>query len=130
MRSWLHLVVATVFTTSALASTSAAPDANRVDPWGVELSDFCDFRDGAPISDKCYGFVAGTAEELLGEDLFPERANAQRRFCPKRFDVPEMIAKIRPGLRENYGFCAGFCTSGSYVATELYRAYPCSPSKS
>jgi hypothetical protein len=127
MHTWHHFVTAIVFTTAVLPAASAAADEKfRIDPWGIELTDFCDFRDGAPISDKCYGFVAGVAESMLGEQV----GGPQLRFCPKHFDVPKMIAKIRPGLREHYGFCAGFCTSESYVATELYRAYPCPPSKS
>jgi hypothetical protein len=119
----------TVSFTAAFAGPDLSVHSNRlrVDPWGIELTDFCDLRDGAPISDMCYGFVAGVLEVMLAEEL-TRAPNEERRLCLLRVDVKVVIAKIRPGLRK-YGVCAGFCTSQSYVATEIYRAYPCRSSE-
>jgi hypothetical protein len=129
VRTWLGLVIAIISTISALAPASAADKILRVDPWGIELTDFCDLRDGAPISDKCYGFVAATVEATRDRDVTRRPDEKQRLCIPRRTDIAEMIAKIRPRLRMHFGLCAGLCTSEGYVASELYRAYPCPPSK-
>ena len=53
-------VVATLCSVSMFAATKTTPE---LDPFGVEpLNAICNMREGAPISDKCYGFVAGVTD--------------------------------------------------------------------
>ena len=118
------------------ATAFADPQTNvlKVDPWGIELTDFCDLRDGAPISEKCEGFVAGVVETTLAEDYINmgRRPDGKgwgppfnpRRLCLKRIDIKAIIQGIRPYLRTHFA-CAGFCTSASYVESALYATYPC-----
>jgi hypothetical protein len=102
-----------------------------LDPYnhGADFTTFCDFTEGAPISDKCYGFVAATVEIAMNERVlkYSQDKNQSRwRACvPVDLTVPQIFEQIRPNLRKNLGTCGGFCTSTFYIINALNETYPC-----
>ena len=108
-----------------IANTSANATPFGADPWGIEIGELCSLPDGAPIGDKCYGFIAGVVESLVGKEV-ARRPQDPRRLCGLPRDIRAIVTKIRPELRTSkFQICAGYCTTESYVASAIYDAYPC-----
>ncbi len=106
-----------------MTSANAAPFG--ADPWGIEIGELCGLRDGAPVGDKCYGFIAGVVEALIGTEV-ARQPQDPKRLCGLPGDVRAIVAKIRPELRTTkFQICAGYCTAESYAAAAIYDAYPC-----
>jgi len=116
------------------AAPRAAWERGYKDPWGIALTEFCDLRDRAPISEKCEGFVAGIVESTMLEGSYPEK-NPDGSWKPAPggecmnsggIDIKAIIANIRPALRDHVGICGGgVCSSSGYVKQALSIAYPC-----
>jgi hypothetical protein len=115
-------LLATALTASLWSGTSSAEGwAKGAGRW--DIFRICDLREGAPIGERCYGYVAATVEAVY-LDAF-EHASERRRACiPPDESIEQIIARIRPRLRE-MGLCYGACTSQSFLRMSLYQAYPC-----
>ena len=103
------------------AAAPPKPPAST-DPLGVEWIDkICDMREGAPISDKCYGFVAGVMESMDANNA----GEGHDTFCPKDAKISDFVSAVRKDIIKNGNACFGMCTSETWVSSALYRAYPC-----
>lgn len=91
---------------------------------GIDLDEICDLHSGAPISDKCYGFVGAIVEIVKIDSIQPPQFRRGPKACiPKGANITQIFEKIRPLLRTRV--CAGFCTQTSYVISSLHEAYTC-----
>jgi hypothetical protein len=99
------------------------------DARGVDIEEFCDFRPGVPISDKCYGFIEGVVGMLDNETMeaYSTTTPTGMRACiPHNLSVEQVFEAIRPLLARPLAFvCAGKCNSASYLTDALISVYPC-----
>lgn len=115
----------------AALTASLWSDASSAEGWaegaymGRDLFRICDLRDGAPIGERCYGYVAATVE-AVSLDAFQHPSERRHACIPPDESIEQIITRIRPVLRgPDYGLCYGACTSQSYLRISLYEAYPC-----
>ena len=96
---------------------------------GLDFREFCDLEDGAPISNKCMGFLAAVIEIEKGYvSLDPALASRLNRACiPPGVSIHQIFAVIRPQLRRmiESGTCIGLCDSTGYVMSSLAGNFPC-----
>jgi hypothetical protein len=124
-RTIVVLLALSLFTHVAIADPtgqSKIPD----DPFGIgiDFTEICDLHAGAPISDKCYGYLGAVIEIVKTDSVMPSRFRTRLKTCiPRGQNIAQIFEKIRPSLRVRV--CGGFCTSTGYVMESLYEAYPC-----
>lgn len=88
------------------------------------VNDFCDVGEGAPISERCIGFVAAIVEMRRDEKIFHN--SHQMDVCiPWGIKTTTVVKAIRPWLRQWGGICAGYCDASSYISGALNATYPC-----
>ena len=99
-----------------------APEASPT-MTGLPIGEFCDFRDGAALSQKCRGFIAGVADLVSSDNVAASGRRAHPATCvPYGLDVEEVYDKLRPHMQALN--CAGKCTATSDVLGALAKAYP------
>lgn len=104
------------------------PSQSKFDPdvfgIGINFDEICDLHSGAPIADKCYGFIGAVVEIAKTQSAMEPPFRSGPKTCiPKGPTIAEIFEKIRPSLRVRV--CAGFCTQTGYVISALHEAYPC-----
>ena len=109
-------VVVMIFSSPVLAAPRTAPAS-------IELDQICDLRTGAPMSDKCLGFVGAVVEIVKIENVMKNRSYLAGACVPTELSVPQVFDKIRPSLR--HWVCGGFCPASWNVARSLNEVYPC-----
>ena len=125
-------VIITVVTAGLTANAAAtgAPSQSKFDPdvfgIGINFDEICDLHSGAPIGDKCYGFIGAVIEIVKSDSLTAPQFRTGPKACiPRGQNIPQIFEKIRPSLRARVGICLGFCTQTGYVISSLNEAYPC-----
>ncbi len=92
------------------------------------LRDYCDINRGAPISERCIGFVAGVVELIEVEQIYPHPTLPD--ICmPGGLTTEQIILKTRPWLRKRGETCNGRCTASSFIEAALIATYPCKKNK-
>jgi hypothetical protein len=109
----------------AMADTpSHSKDNPDVFGIGINFDEICDLHPGAPVGDKCYGFIGAVVEIVMAERAVgPQFRHGPNSCIPKGRTISQIFEKIRPLLKVRV--CGGFCTQTGYVKSSLQEAYPC-----
>ena len=91
-----------------------------------QLKDFCEIARGAPISERCYGFVAAIVELSQDQHTMPNPGPGLGGVCiPYDLTTEQIIRKLRPWLRKRGDTCYGHCDATSYIEEALIATFAC-----
>lgn len=108
----------------------SADDAGAKDVFGLglDLPAICDMAPGAPVSDRCYGFLGAIIEMALSSQGLREQGFDEASFLFVRTCIPPdlKLEQIIEAIRSHMApACTGLCTETGYVLSALELAYPC-----
>jgi hypothetical protein len=118
-RRFTALLMSAAFASMVLSAPSAVASTSL-----SKLSDFCEIQNGAPISEKCIGFVSAIVE-IRRDEGFVQHPYDMNVCIPLNISTKTLIRQIRPWLRRRGDVCVGHCDATSYVSTALNATYPC-----
>jgi hypothetical protein len=123
------MIAAVIVGASIICASATVAEPAKRDPFHRETEENCDLRDGAPISERCKGFVSGIARMIAIEAVRRSPYERARRMClPPDIGIEGVIARIRPQLRHAMSLnCTGLCTFAVDVEYSLYVTFPCQP---
>jgi hypothetical protein len=104
------------------------PQPKDVFGLGLDLSAMCDLTPGAPVSDRCYGFLGAIVEMALSSEGLREQGFDETSFLFVRTCIPAdlKLDEIIEAIRSHFvATCTGLCTETGYVLSALESAYPC-----
>jgi hypothetical protein len=137
MRMTAEFAAVSALCLSALVQPPAAraEEPRHQDLFGLGLNfrEICDLTPGAPVSDRCYGFMGAVIEMALSSQGLREQGFDETSFLFVRTCVPpgvmleEIIEVIRVQIDTHpmLSQCTALCSETGYVLSALESAYPC-----